>query len=172
MQTIEYKTIDKTSWPAGPWQTEPDKKQWPDEETGLPCLIVRGPVGALCGYVGVSPEHPWFGKDYTECTLPQSQCRSWCDHSPENLLDVHGGLTFANSCSNGPENVGICHKPSEGETDDIWWFGFACADFDDVRPRPSLVDGTSLSNEESTYRDLAYVTAEVTKLAAQLASVD
>lgn len=40
MQTIEYRTIDKTAWGDGPWLNEPDKKQWQDVETGLPCLAV------------------------------------------------------------------------------------------------------------------------------------
>ena len=49
MQRIEYRTIDKSQWGEGPWQDEPDKIQWQDEETGLPCLIVRGHMGFLCG---------------------------------------------------------------------------------------------------------------------------
>lgn len=62
METIEYRTVDKSKWGDGPWQDEPDKKQWRDPETGLPCLIVRGPGGALCGYVGVPANSPAFGR--------------------------------------------------------------------------------------------------------------
>jgi hypothetical protein len=40
METIEYRTQDKTQWGNGDWQNEPDKKQWQDTETGYPCLIV------------------------------------------------------------------------------------------------------------------------------------
>lgn len=54
METIEYRTADKSQWGEGPWTAEPDKRQWRDEATGLPCLIVRGPHGAFCGYVGVA----------------------------------------------------------------------------------------------------------------------
>lgn len=78
MEALEYRTVDKSNWGNGPWQNEPDKCQWRDEATGLPCLIVRGPSGALCGYVGVSEGHPAFGKDYDSVAA-----------------DVHGGLTFA-----------------------------------------------------------------------------
>lgn len=54
MERIEYRgVVDKSGWARGVWDSEPDKIQWQDAETGLPCLIVRGPVGALCGYVGV-----------------------------------------------------------------------------------------------------------------------
>ena len=63
MKTMEYRTIDKSTWGEGEWQNEPDKKQWQDEETNYPCLIVRSPVsGSLCGYVGVSEGHALFGK--------------------------------------------------------------------------------------------------------------
>lgn len=83
MERVEYRNvIDKAEWPRGAWDDEPDKIQWQDEATGLPCLIVRGPSGALCGYVGVAPGHPWHGKDYDDCGV-----------------DVHGGLTFASKCA-------------------------------------------------------------------------
>lgn len=49
MQTISYTTKDKSTWGDGPWQHEPDKMQYEDPDTGLPCLIVRNAVGALCG---------------------------------------------------------------------------------------------------------------------------
>lgn len=64
MKVIEETLMDKSAWGPGPWQDEPDKRQWADEATGLPCLIVRGPIGALCGYVGVPPDHPAYGLSY------------------------------------------------------------------------------------------------------------
>lgn len=64
MKVMEESLVDKSEWGPGPWQSEPDKRQWQDETTGLPCLIVRGPVGALCGYVGVPPDHPAYGLAY------------------------------------------------------------------------------------------------------------
>jgi hypothetical protein len=80
VKTMEWTNRDKSEWARGPWDHEPDKMQWQDEATGLPCLIVRGPAGALCGYVGVGPTHPWFGIGYSECP---SVCEDvYCDHSP------------------------------------------------------------------------------------------
>jgi hypothetical protein len=84
MKTIEYKTIDKSDWPRGPWDNEPDKMQWPDEATGLPCLVVRGPMGSWCGYVGIPSTHPAYGKEYSADGLE---------------LSAHGGLTFSDKCS-------------------------------------------------------------------------
>lgn len=85
METLEYRTVDKSQWGNGPWQSEPDKKQWRDAETGFPCLIVRGPSGALCGYVGVPRSHPAFEKDYNDVDV-----------------EVHWGLTFASKCAPSP----------------------------------------------------------------------
>jgi hypothetical protein len=105
MQLIEYRdVVDKAGWQAGPWNDEPDKIQWQDELTGLPCLIVRGSVGALCGYVGVNPGHPWHGLSYGICPLgaqcPQrNEDNHWCDHTPESVLNVHGGVTFSAGCA-------------------------------------------------------------------------
>jgi hypothetical protein len=152
MQTIEYRNIDKAGWPAGPWHDEPDKKQWQDAVTGLPCLIKRNPLGGnLCGYVGVPRGHPLYGVNYDDA-----------DH-----LSVHGGLTYSSKCSEGPEDRAICHKVEPGESDDVWWFGFDCGHCDDYFPSPKfrmpgLEDG-------AVYRDLAYVTVEIEGLAAQLA---
>lgn len=83
-----FGVIDKSGWSTGPWSDEPDKMQWPDAATGLPCLIVRGPHGALCGYVGVSDAHPLHGKGYDDVPVGDDY-----EHSP------HGGLTFARGCS-------------------------------------------------------------------------
>jgi len=106
MERIEYRdVIDKSDWARGPWDNEPDKIQWQDPATRLPCLIVRGPIGALCGYVGVYEWHPLFGVGYSEC--PKGEACSerkpdgdyqYCDHRPESALTVHGGLSFADRC--------------------------------------------------------------------------
>lgn len=85
MDTREWTTVDKAKWGPGPWMSEPDKRQWPDEATGLPCLMVRNPGGGnWCGYVGVPATHPLHGKHYDA-----------------NGVDVrvHGGLTFSEACT-------------------------------------------------------------------------
>jgi hypothetical protein len=148
MERIEYITIDKSTWGEGAWQSEPDKVQWQDEATGYPCLIVRGPSGALCGYVGISSQHPYFECDYGDCDV-----------------DVHGGLTFANKCSHGDECDSICHKVSAGENDNVWWLGFDCAHSGDVCPEHNN------RSQNAVYRSRAYVTAEVESLAKQLAAM-
>lgn len=100
METKEYRGVwDKSEWDRGPWDDEPDKLQWQDEATGLPCLIVRGPVGALCGYVGVMPGHGFYQTDYNDCPICCGSAENWCEHSPRSRLNVHGGLTFSGDCA-------------------------------------------------------------------------
>jgi hypothetical protein len=173
----EYRTVDKSEWGDGPWQAEPDKVQWIDEATGLDCLIVRGPAGAWCGYVGLPPGHPWHGVDYGQCTLGE-QCPnagdeypSCYEHEPQGLTEVHGGLTFAAYCQEGAEEHGVCHIPAEGRPDRVWWLGFDCAHSGDLCPKyDKYFKDRGIGHEPGyeTYRDRDYVRREVTALAAQL----
>lgn len=162
METKEYTTIDRAAkgWPSGAWDGEPDKVQWPDVATGLPCLAVRhGHSGHWCGYVGVAEGHPWHGKDY-------DNLNDW----PE----VHGGLTFADMCRpNGDEARDICHLPEPGEPDHVWWLGFDCAHYGDRSPQDEAYARDRgypfTRSPEETYKTLAYVKAECASLAAQIA---
>jgi len=154
METIEWHDLsDRTAWPSGPWDGEPDKAQWPDEATGLPCLIVRNRMGGLCGYVGVPSGHPWHGKHYDDVTP---------------YPDVHGGLTFSDRCQpeNGRGEARVCHTPAEGEPDDVWWLGFDCLHYQDAYPSQSEYGYVS---SEEVYRTIGYVREQVTGLAAQAA---
>ena len=161
METKEYRTFDKSEWGDGPWMSEPDKLQWQDEATGLPCLIVRNTrvTGALCGYVGLAEGHPDFGKGYDDVPV-----------------EVHGGLTFAEFCRDSDDEAeGICHRPAPGEPDHVWWLGFDCSHASDISPRMETIYrkwplGRTLygGGLEETYKPIAYVKAEVTQLAAQL----
>lgn len=149
MKRIEYRgVVDKSKWAVGPWTTEPDKIQWQDEETGLPCLIVRNDYGALCGYVGVKEGHPYYRKHYGDVSV-----------------DVHGGLTYSDGCMEGaPEDSGICHIPSEGEPDHVWWLGFDCLHYSDYAPGQLHLFQRGPKN----YCTLAYVEGQCRNLAIQL----
>lgn len=164
MDAKEYRTVDKSGWDKGPWQHEPDKIQFADEATGLPCLIVRNPHGGhLCGYVGVAAGHPAFGVDFEDVR------RAVPDEDGDERIDVHGGLTFSDRCQpTDDESHGICHVPGDGEPDHVWWLGFDCAHSGDKSPgydarRPPL----SLGGQ--TYKTVAYVKNQCARLAHQLA---
>lgn len=161
-----YRTVDKSTWSDGPWQSEYDKAQWIDQDTSLDCLIVRNKLGSLCGYVGVTSDHPWHDVGYYECTFVPACDEEWCLHSPVTLLSVHGGITFAGPCEHSlDESVGICHVPLPGRSDDIWWFGFDTAHYGDLSP--NFLD-LGFIHEKVVYRDESYVRAECADLARQL----
>jgi hypothetical protein len=168
VKRIEYRTICKDGWGDGPWQLECDKVQWMGA-AGFPCLIVRGPVGAWCGYVGVPADHPAVTKERDDLEV-----------------SVHGGLTFGpEPCMHADEAKGVCHKPEPGEPDNVHWYGFDCAHAGDWCPtsyaygsrNPDYMQlcgpgaptgwGTAVA-----YRDVAYVTQECERLAEQLKALE
>ena len=152
MEYREWTFVDRSDWKQSRVAYgEPDKIQWRDEETSLPCLVHRGPSGAWCGYVGVDNSHPMYEKNYNDVPID----------------DLHGGLTFSDFCQQSDENgKGICHITDNHEK--VWWFGFDCAHIGDVCPK---WDG-ELQNfgDYSSYKNLSYVKDEVKSLAKQLAA--
>lgn len=131
-------------WGPGPWVDEPDRVEWRDDATGLPCLALRNPrYGHWCGYVGA---HRDPGDIYE--------------------LDVHGGVTYGPApCSPNTDWHRVCHVPKPGEPE-VSWVGFDCghAGYDD----PDACPGGFVSSREGTYRTIAFVRSECAKLAAQL----
>jgi hypothetical protein len=156
MEHKTWVTVDKSTWGDGPWQAEPDKEQWADEVTGYACLVKRNRGGALCGYVGVPQGHPWHGKDYDDVGA-----------------EVHGGLTYADLCQEGPEGETICHVPAPGEPEPLWWLGFDCAHYMDLSPGMAAELrglGQDWPMMGETYKSIAYVKAECARLAQQAAA--
>jgi hypothetical protein len=143
-ESAEAKAL-RASWGPGPWQSEPDRAEW-TTEAGLPGLIVRNHMGALCGYVAVPPGHPLHGRDFGDLDL-----------------SCHGGLTYGAACRGD-----VCHKPAPGEPDNVWWFGFDCAHSRDLVPSFQVHFPMPVP---VTYRDMAYVKGEVEELAVQLAAL-
>ncbi|TCK36701.1 hypothetical protein B0G84_5714 [Paraburkholderia sp. BL8N3] len=163
MKDQQWTFLDRTGWPAGPWDSEPDKAQWTDAVTGLPCMIHRNAYGAWCGYVGVAPGHPAYANEYADIDA-----------------GVHGGLTFADRCDPtfDPATGGVCHLPEPGESDDVWWLGFNCGHAFDYQPGLEAHMGTLgcafdldillFGELRIEYRDIEYVRAECAHLASQL----
>ena len=83
MQTIEYKTLDKSKWGDGPWQDEPDKKQWLDNG-GLTfagaCETQANVETGICHTVEENENDNiwWFGFD----------CAHGGDHMPAFRVDI------------------------------------------------------------------------------------
>lgn len=160
---------------AHPWETEPTEATF--EEAGLRCLMLRGPMGAWCGYVAVPAGHPLFGKGYdAEIANPPDALLSrpldvdkvgainvFCAMASDKplaeacslslLIDVHGGLTYADDAA------------PRRDADGMWWFGFDCAHAGDLSPRMFERYG-----DNGIYRDMAYAERETRSLARQLAA--
>lgn len=161
--------VDKADWGPGDWAEEPDKVQWTDRRTGLPCLAVREvDLGHWCGYAGVPEGHPAFGLDY--------------ERVADMGVSAHGGLTFGGPCREDEAELGICHVPRPGQPDRVFWFGFDCAHAWDTRPamlalyRRLGVPEKSLRfladpRLPTTYRTLGYVMEECGHLAERLAAL-
>lgn len=173
METRDFKPIDRSEWPSGPWDDEPDRIEWVDEETGLPCLMKRNHAGTWCGYAAVNPGHPLHGIGYEDLVFSDD---------PSADIEVHGGLTYSGFCEGE-----ICHVPAPGEPDDVFWYGFDCNHIYDVSPAilaperramtaiadsmmAAMVGERSSHPTDMGYRDVAYVREQVTSLARQLAA--
>ena len=186
----EYRTADKTTWGPGPWQDEPDKAVWVDEATDFDCMLVRNPGGALCGYVGVPGGHPFHGVDYNTCLDHGTDCEErWEHRSPDSVVSVHGGLTFAAGCAKTDDPAKhVCHILQTGRPEEVWWFGFDCSHYRDLDPRRVADDRKRYEDAKAAgdtegmriwshidpdvaYRDVRYVTREVGRMAEQLAAV-
>jgi hypothetical protein len=187
IESREWSFTDKEGWGPGPWQEEPDKLQWIDATTGLPCIILRGPVGSLCGYVGVEVDHPWHGKGYSD-KIPVTKEHlerefdlnklspialvraAGSDFEKDGIsidlvVSVHGGITYANYGYLGDKDREQ-HIGTIPLLDKTWWFGFDCSHCDDFAPPYRGIGSLS----HGAYRDLEYVRDEVTALATQLAA--
>jgi hypothetical protein len=154
-----YDVQDRAGWGEGPWDGEPDKAQWVDPSTDLDCLIVRNNLGALCGYVGLPPHHPYLTS---------------MENDPDDL-HVHGGITFGGFCQEGgDESHGVCHVPLAGRVPDVYWFGFDCSHVNDLCPA-SRARGRIYGAHEwpgEVYRAIGYVAGECAGLAKQLAGLN
>lgn len=59
--------IDKSKWPRGEWDNEPDYLEWTDESTGFSCQILRDPkAGFLKGVVDVETLGRLFARNEKE----------------------------------------------------------------------------------------------------------
>lgn len=142
--------IDKSKWPRGEWDTEPDRVEFRHE--GFVCVMKRQENrGHWCGYVGVPEGHPWHGKSY--------ESRDWTEP------DCHGGVTYGSACDSDPVR-GVCHVPDAGEADHLWWIGFDFHHAWDIAPS----DSDDVFGDQR-YRNTAFVESECRKVAEQAAAV-
>lgn len=174
--------VDRTGWPKGPWDDEPDRVDW-KTEAGYPAILLRQRRGNWCGYVGVPLEHP-----------------SRADGFDADSLNVHGSITYGGACAGV-----ICHVPEPGEPDEVYWLGFDCGHDRDAAPgehhyepervrwrheadgavcywrpprqrretpRGFILQGERPFERHGVYRTAVYARAECERLAAQLRALE
>ena len=125
------------------------EKDW-RTAAGLRAVVIMNTLGYRCGYVGVPATHLLFGVSYNQDALVLK------DASPEGVIDVHGGLTYAGD--------GDCPVPSK-----LWWFGYDCGHYGDAPEPGSLMARYTLSG---VHRTLDFCIEQCESLARQLAEVE
>ncbi|MEE8113038.1 MAG: hypothetical protein V3T23_01665 [Nitrososphaerales archaeon] len=136
---IEHNKRNKIRDKKIPWKHSDPLNQW--EVDGLSCMVLSSPLGGINGYVEIGEDHPFFLVHYGDC--PAGCDESWCGHSPENKIEVHGGITFSQLSQNGG-----------------WIFGFDTAHYGDATVYSS-----------GRVWDQAEVEAETENMARQLAEI-
>ena len=88
--------------------------------------FIYAETGEYNGYVAVPPEHPLYGKGYDEPEVAN--------------LDVHGGVTFADTADKlPPASVYLDHKEPPRD----WWvFGFDTCHYGDNSDKWNLENCT------------------------------
>lgn len=124
------------------WKMPTPMRDW--QAHGLRCVVLSGP-SSINGYAFVPEGHPWHSIHYSECP---SECgESWCEHTPESRIEVHGGITFS-------------HLGDDGG----WIFGFDTAHHGDHMILGDVTYDGIMWNVES-------VGAETESMAEQLAQM-
>ncbi len=152
------------------WLDEPDKALF--VASGLPCRIERY-MGHLNGYVGVPKNHSLYKIEYNKPTTIPGHDKEVC---PEEILEVHGGITFSNFFEVVLTGWGWLKWLNKLHiafvSEEFWWFGFDTAHCNDWNPQTAAVmdrtfskyPSVSRSYNNGVYRNFGYVKAETIKL--------
>jgi hypothetical protein len=197
MDTI-FDISDRTGWPAGPWDGEPDRATWMHDETGARCTLRRGPLGSWCGYVGLRPNHPVAGVDYRKVEISVIEltyghyCESinedeWIRYRlhreswvTESLIYPHGdaarylredrkgNTSTLDGYRKWMQHWVLCHDDCPHG---LWWLGFDTAHVMDIVPGIlAHSPDRSWAFPNATYKTLDWMIDETNRLATELFS--
>lgn len=151
MRGIDDYAVDRAGWVRGEWDEEPDLLRWDAE--GHPCALVRNPLGAWCGYVGLYPKHPDYDKR---------------PHELDEVVNVHCGVTYAGDTTAGLRAACALRK-EEVALPSTFWVGFDCAHGGtDLFPCEPEFITKSLDKAACFYKTMAWAKTETERLAYQL----
>lgn len=154
--------FDKSDWPVGPWQTEPDKRTL-TTSVGLDAVLLRSPsAGHWVVYVGVPFNHPLHGlTTFDEIFVPRSVVNA------QNAAAIEAAFSAATDRA-GEVSSRItrsfqAHRSIlvvwHSEDPELDYFGLALAGPGDRSPR----GGTG-----GAYRDVDFATQQAESLARQI----
>ncbi len=149
-----FNLVDKSSWPRGQWDEEPDRVNL--LINGFYCQIERHRMhGSLNGYVGVPPGHPVYGIRFEDL------------YKEYPTIDVHGGLTFSQHAREESLLGYLPNVPYETGPGLTWWIGFDCAHYMDFAPGMGYIL-TAITGSAGIYKNIEFVTNELTSLTKDL----
>ena len=152
--------VDRSKWPRGPWNEEPeDRVEW-IAANDVPCLAVRGDLGSWCGYVGLLPGHPWRDKaevKFLSTSNPQQEFQVGYDNIP---AECHGWLTYGVQKN--------CPIVGQAAFPHALWIGFDCGHYRDEVP--GMLQFAGGRDYDAWYWTLKQVKEEVEGLALQVAA--
>jgi hypothetical protein len=145
----EY-SVNRFGWQRGEWDEEPDLLRW--DCCGYPCALVRTPIGAWCGYVGLQHDHPDHGGGQGDT---------------ETDLSAHGGVTWAGAPTSGIKAACALREHEVGMPS-MYWIGFDCAHggMDMFPMEPDFLRDSR--PPDCYYKTIAWAKAETERLAHQL----
>lgn len=164
--------VDRQFWMPGPWDQDPyDRAQWPDLQTGLPCLAIRAEIGAWTAYVGVPDAHPLYGQSLEYGRV------NFCGPTDElHYIEPPEVAPDAYVDENNPLSaLDVVRLPPK-----LWFFGFDAASGRDIVPLMQAVERKMAKTSnlfrayggEPSYKNLDYVIEQCAKLAQTLASTE
>lgn len=126
------------------WENEPNYKTFMLGD--YHCVIIRNrSLGHLCGYVGVSYDHPFYAKHYSEFG---------------ELVRVHGELTYS---AYGIKKL--------NENPNMWYLGFDCAHYGDFVPSMENLFHFKKEEYAKSYKTIEFVENELVQLVDQLEEI-
>ncbi len=150
--------FDRHKWKQGKWTTEHDVYLWVDPDTDYDCLIIRHRLGYLSGYVGIPQHHPLYGSSDSNEQVA--------------ALKIHGNLLISGSeiIERNEDYLFSIPVVLKDREQPLWGLGFGCHHDLDLIPYLFHLSGTI--NEGESYKDVPYLTKEVTALARQLKALE
>lgn len=134
---IFIKFANKSKFPNGIWNKEPDFCEW--EMNNLLCLAIRNmSFGFWTGYVGLPDTHILYNKNYNDLIN--------CDMK----LDVYGGISL----------VGKLPKQFD-KYNDRWWIGFETSQDIDLIPILTYDN----FDKKISYKNFKFILKEINRIA-------